>query len=917
MHLFTKKKRNWKTPLFWSMGILSILLLLLVISLPLFFSSDSLKPQIENALSQQLGQNVQVNGFVSFRLFPRAFIRAKKIQIGEGKDQISIEKMDFHTSLFSLFRSTSLVSDLTLHKTHLAFDSFDQMWALLGGAYHKGLKNISLKNADLHVGKDHFESVDFTLYEEDDIRHFSLKGNFRDIELGLTGRLHETDPQPFQGVFRFVGGRRLNMQGHIIPQTKKIKASVDGSFPMEVFGDSLLKQFSFLKISGELETDFSTFTFSDVLLSGKDFSFGGHVSYEDVLKVRGQLHQVPAWAVDPAFVENLLMRHPVGVIDIVDVVKGASAWQTKRTKDSLIVEQIHLRDMQGDSLYLQGTTFFDPEFSFDGKIDFEKEKQSAVGKLFVTPSFLKIYEASFGIGSQAYRGSVQFNRQTKDAEVVLETDRLDLSKTSFPFDLTGRFAAKEIYFGDRVIAQAQFKGTLSKGRFSFDDLVGQMNGEMVLGEGGFDDDSFVLKLSGTDGRFLSAFLPGIFDLPLFPKENVQESTLEIKDQTFAVMQKNDQETAHVVARVESDTVHGQLTYHSDTLAPLIDSLPYLKDKVLDNTFMFTGRFTGKKNYFEMPDVTLRLGGNAFHGQLSKMFLDGENAWSVSLKGDKLVWSSLFNTASFRPDIWDDTALPNWDFLLSKKIEFSLSLTNLIGTRLGHAFSIDLNTKLMPMQLAMRFHQKDGDARLHFTQQDGLYKGFVHTKNYHLPEALLGQDSIDLILGLLTMESEFETQGQTPHQLFKNAIASFDIKSKDGTLIGLSPYHAVWNAKEALPRGQGAVRDAIMRGLKTGQAPLKTFSCRGVLKAGKVTVRYGRFASEDFEDGTFESVFYPLKKKIKFKSRFGLKGLSPKPIDVQWRAEDSLVSPEKTITISSPYAYDPAYLKRLRKKSRRH
>ncbi len=57
----------------------------------------------------------------------------------------------------------------------------------------------------------------------------------------------------------------------------------------------------------------------------------------------------------------------------------------------------------------------------------------------------------------------------------------------------------------------------------------------------------------------------------------------------------------------------------------------------------------------------------------------------------------------------------------------------------------------------------------------------------------------------------------------------------------------------------------------------------------------------------------MKKKIFVHSRFGLKGLGTSSTDIVWKIEEGFLSPKKTVKITSPYAYDPAYLKKLRKK----
>ncbi|MHA1575271.1 MAG: AsmA family protein [Alphaproteobacteria bacterium] len=909
MRLFHKKK-NWKKPLFWSIGSLFFLCVFLFLSLPLILSPDSFATQIEKNLETQIGIPAKIEGDISIQFFPHPVIRAKKIKLVSQTQSIFIDKIDFHTTFFSLLREQNLLKDLTLQRVEISLKNLEQLKKI---GISK-LKNITIKNAVLKIRNHLFEDVDLTIYEENNLKFFSFKGNYKDATFGLTGQIHETKPQPFQAIIHFLGNRKFKANGNYFPKQKKIIGEFEGTIPsdFELLDFLNLNQLFPLKTIGEFDTDFSNFSLQNLLLENDTFSFGGHISYskKQGLALKGQVHKCPIWLTSPELIEQIFLNHPKGKINIEKVKNTCVEWKTSADNESLEIEKISIKNKDAKFIF-SGNGVLGSTPSFNGKITYKNPNFFLNGVIFSNNNFIKISDSKIKINNQNYFGNLTFNREKKEAKGLLKTTILDFSKNNFPIDFDGSFLAEKIIFEGKTIKNAQVETSIKKDKILFKNLVGQIDGEPIIADGILSDKEKRITINGTTGKFISTFFPNIMNSIILSPKNIYEANLELKEtdkKTLKITQKGSDDFLQIIANLEKNKATGRLTFSSDSTKTITDEVPFLNSKLFNNSLMISGRFESENNYFQMPEVLIKIGSNELSGSLSKITLSNQPEWKINLNGDKILLDSLIKTTSFSPDIWDDTELLEWENLLKNKLEFSLSLTNLIGTRLGETFSLDINTKLQPQQFVARFFQKKGDIRLHFTHENSTYKGFIHSENYHLPESWLEQDSADISFGFLTMKSEFETSGNTPHKLFNNMIASFDLKSTDPTLFGMSPYYAVENAKKNLKDGKNAVRRAIILGLKNGQAPLEKMSCRGVLKNGKAIVKYGRFNSENLHNGTFDANFSPLRKEVSIRSRFGLKGLNTTPTDIIWKMEDGLLSPKKTVIINSPFAYDPAYLK---------
>ena len=932
MNLFHKKRRNWKTPLLWSVGGLFLLTTLLIISLPLIFSPTTMRPKIEQALRNQMNFPAHVDGDISFRFFPHPLIRAKHISIGAEEEKILIDKVDFHTSVFSLFSQKNLLSDLTFHRAEIFFENFKSFFGFLSQAgQQKNMESLTLKKALIKVGETIFDPVDFSIYRESNDTFFSFMMTHDNAQLGVKGNFSDEKVSPINAILKFKDGKTLEAKGSYIPQNKSWSGKIEGdissnfSFLEFPFLDKILSLHVFAKV----ETNFSDISFDAVRLLGNDFDFNGKIDYlkKDGWEIQGQLSKIPSFLEDISSLEKCIKYHPRGKINLTK----KSVLQLESFYDGEVLEIKKAFMNEGDialEISASGTRKKE-DFSLAGEIAYRQKGNAFKGSFFATSDFFEIKNGQYKLGNQDLKGDLLFNSKQKSLDAVLSTSHFSFSKMSIFEAFKGwvvdlKLTAENAQIKNQNFSSLVLHALLNQKDVLIHSLQARANRDVISVSGSFEKKKDAIlfsdfKIEGRKLDFLKSFSSNLsFEIVPFPVTDSRlKTTVELngflENLALKWTQKTSQTQTVLLSHFENNKMKGKLSFQSLTLAPLYESVPYLRGKIKDSSLYFSGDFEQQQSYIIFPTVNFRIGENTFKGSLEKNTLQGDSDWKIALESDTTLFSSLVESSDFAVDIFDGTTLVDWEDLLQNKIEFSLKLKNVMDTRLGKEISLNFNTKSFPQHFEIRLLQDNGDARVHLTHEGEKYQGFAHFENYFLPKPLLENRDINILFGRLTLESEFETEGHTPHTLFKNMIASLKLSAKDSTLFGLSPFYAIENAKEALGGGEHAVRRGIIRGLKSGKAPLETFSCRGILKEGKFLLKYGRFGSPEIDNGTFTAQIEPLRKSVKIQSRFGLNGLHSRPIDLIWKLDGSLFNPQKTVRITSPYAYDSGYLKRRKRK----
>ncbi|MBN2675706.1 MAG: hypothetical protein JXR30_00440 [Alphaproteobacteria bacterium] len=911
------KRRRWLKPLLVSVGGLFLLSFILFASLPLIFSSETMRPQIEKALQLQMNLQAEVKGSVSFQFFPHPLIRAKKIEIGNNEEKMMIDKIDFHTSILSLFSFESLLSDLTFHHAEIGFKNFEGFIAFVRRVVGKG--DFSFKQASLRIGESLFEPTDFSVYEEKGVQTFSFKASHALGRIGLTGQFSADAPTPLQGMIQFNSGETLEIQATYIPQTHVMEGVIEGSFGayLPLFNMPFIESVFPLNIYAEFQTDFKNISIEKLHLKNKRFDYTGEVNFlaEEGWNIRGKVDSFSGQMESLDELREIFIHHPRGTIDVNGDVRLKSQYDGAH----LTIEEGLLKS-PNQTVGVSGSGFLSSEkdYSFDGTLAFQGKEKTFKGQFFLTPDIFEMKSGQYKLQENQLKGNLLFLFKQKSIDATLSASSLQgfsFLKGLEDWTVDLKLNAEKFTYNTMSFSSFITHALLTKDSLVVHALQARSQSGVMSAKGEITDSDFVdFSVEGKDLSFISGLQE--LNLPFINSSLTLTTKLLLNGaQTspqFAFSQKTRDSILTLSGKKEKDVLEGELNFQTENTQFLVEKIPFLKGKISEKKLGCSGPFVLQKNLLSLPNLSIRFGENTLRGVIERTNL-GEEQWKVSLTGENVFLSNLVQLSGFRFDIFDDQNLTQWESFLTKKLELSIDLKDILGTRLGKDISLSLNTLSFPQHGELRLIQENGDARFHFTQEAEIYKGLVHLENYLLPETFFEQEDPNVLLGYTTLESEFETKGRSTHALFKNMIASLKVSTTDTTLYGLSPFTAIEGAKQALGLGDHAVRQAVVRGLKSGSAPLESLSCRGVMKEGKVYLKYGRFSSPDFDNGTFTAELTPLKRGMNIQSRFGLQGLHRRPIDVIWQMTGTLFQPVKTVRITSPYAYDAGYLKRSKKK----
>lgn len=177
--------RGGKKSLRWSSVLLFLLLLIGVLGLlTVFFPYDSYRPEIEAAMSREIGQTVKL-GEIEVVFQPAPAIVLKKVRIAGGRHGFSVNKAVLEPALTSLFSSIKEFRRVSLHGAMFGAEDFPELLSLL--------TRLDKKEFSVRVGALRFVQTELLMA--------GLDFSGMEVELGLSGE-KQLNPIVFQSADR-------------------------------------------------------------------------------------------------------------------------------------------------------------------------------------------------------------------------------------------------------------------------------------------------------------------------------------------------------------------------------------------------------------------------------------------------------------------------------------------------------------------------------------------------------------------------------------------------------------------------------------------------------------------------------------------------------------------------------------------